>query len=71
MAKDTKIQQFNLGVNVEGSVENNILTLKIDLSERNGPSSTGKTIIVATTGAAQTIPGTDIKLGLNAYTPKK
>ena len=35
--------------NVEMSVEGTILTVKVDLSKEFGPSSSGKTIIIATT----------------------
>ena len=35
--------------NVDMKVEGNILTIKVDLSKEYGPSSSGKTIIVAST----------------------
>lgn len=54
--------------NVKMEVENNILTIKVDLSTRIGPSSSGKTIIIATTEGNQSVPDTDgIKIGLNVY----
>lgn len=54
--------------NAEMTVENDVLTIKIDLTKRIGPSSSGKTIIVATTSGNMAIPGAkDIKIGLNAY----
>ena len=56
--------------NVATSVEGNILTIKIDLSKDFGPSSTGKTTIVASSKGPQAIDGTDVKLGLNIYKKK-
>ena len=37
--------------NVEMKVEGNILTIKVDLTKEFGPSSSGKTIIIASTEA--------------------
>lgn len=51
--------------NVEMSVEGTVLTIKVDLSKEFGPSSTGKTIIVASTEGNVTIPDRQEKIGLN------
>lgn len=52
--------------NVEVTVKGSIATIVVDLSKTFGPSSSGKTIIVASTEGNQVIvPG--IMLGLNAY----
>jgi hypothetical protein len=56
--------------NVEMSVEENILTIKVDLSKDYGPSSSGKTIIVASTEGNVSIPDREEKLGLNVYRKK-
>jgi hypothetical protein len=56
--------------NVEMSVEGTVLTIKVDLSKEFGPSSTGKTIIVATTEGNITIPDREEKIGLNVYRKK-
>ncbi|MCE5276400.1 MAG: hypothetical protein LLG03_00040 [Planctomycetaceae bacterium] len=53
--------------NVEMSVEGNILTIKVDLSKEFGPSSSGKTIIVASTEGNATVPDRQEKVGLNVY----
>jgi hypothetical protein len=54
--------------NVEIQVEGNILTVKVDLTKEFGPSSSGKTIIIATTEGNVSIPGAeDKKIGLNVY----
>jgi hypothetical protein len=49
------------------SVEGDILTIKVDLSKEYGPSSSGKTIIVASTEGNVSIPDREEKLGLNVY----
>jgi len=54
--------------NVTAKVSGNILTLTIDLSQRLGPSSTGKTMMIATTKGNATAPGTAVKFGLNVFT---
>lgn len=54
--------------NVEMAVDGNILTITVDLTREFGPSSSGKTIIIATTEGNIGIEGTDdIKIGLNIY----
>ena len=51
------------------AVDGDTLTVTINLKERNGLSSSGKTVIVATTEGNVAIPGFEhIKLGVNAYT---
>jgi hypothetical protein len=56
--------------NVELTVEGVTLTIKVDLSKEFGPSSSGKTILVATTEGNITVPGREEKLGLNVYRKK-
>jgi hypothetical protein len=52
-------------------VEENILTIKVDLTKKFGPSSSGKTIIIASTEGNISIPEIDdIKIGLNVYKKK-
>jgi len=53
--------------NVEMAVTDNILTLTIDLSKELGPSKSGKTIIIASTGGNQLVLGREEKIGLNVY----
>jgi hypothetical protein len=52
------------------AVEGNILTITVDLSKEFGPSSSGKTIIVASTEGSVTVPDREVKLGLNVYKKK-
>ena len=56
--------------NVELKVEANILTITVDLTKTFGPSSSRKTIIVASTEGNATVPGRDEMIGLNVYKKK-
>ena len=56
--------------NVDLKVDGTILTISVDLSKEFGPSSSGKTTIVATTEGNITVPGRDEKIGLNVYKKK-
>ena len=57
--------------NVEMTVEGNILTIKVDLAQEFGVSSSGKSLIIATTEGNVSIPGDeDKKIGLNVYRKK-
>jgi hypothetical protein len=52
--------------NVDMSIEGNILTIKEDLTKDFGPSSSGKTIIIASSEGYQSVPGKEaVKIGLN------
>lgn len=53
--------------NVTMSLHGNTLTITIDLSKSFGPSSSGKSIIVASTEGNVSIPGREEKIGLNVY----
>jgi len=56
--------------NVEMKVEGNVLTIRVDLSKEFGPSSSGKTTIIASTEGNVAIPNRDEKVGLNVYRKK-
>jgi hypothetical protein len=56
--------------NVEMTVAGNILTIKVDLTKKFGPSSSGKTIIIASTEGNVAVPERDEKVGLNVYRKK-
>jgi hypothetical protein len=51
-------------------IEANILTITVDLTKEFGPSSSGKTIIIASTEGNVAIPERDEKVGLNVYRKK-
>jgi hypothetical protein len=56
--------------NVEMKVEGDILTIVVDLSKEFGPSSSGKTTIVASTEGNVSVPEREEKVGLNVYRKK-
>src|SRR5437867_8898626 len=56
--------------NVEMKVEGNILIIRVDLSKEFGPSSSGKTTIIASTEGNVPILDREEKVGLNVYRKK-
>ena len=56
--------------NVEMSITGNILTITVDLTKEFGPSSSGKTIIIASTEGNVSVPDREEKVGLNVYRKK-
>ena len=56
--------------NVQMTVTGNILTITVDLTKEFGPSSSGKTVIIASTEGNITVPERDEKIGLNVYRKK-
>ncbi len=64
-AKGHKKEFKNIGASVEGD----ILTLSVDLSKDLGPSKSGQTILIASTGGNQLVFDRDEKIGLNIYRP--
>ncbi len=54
--------------NIEMSVSENRLTIVVNLDREFGKSSSGKSIVIATTEGNISIPGAeDKKIGLNVY----
>jgi hypothetical protein len=56
--------------NVEMAVEGNILIIKVDLTQDFGPSSSKKSIIIASTEGNVSVPNREEKVGLNVYRTK-
>ena len=56
--------------NVEMTVEGTMLTIKVDLSKEFGLSSSGKSILIATTEGNVSLPEREEKIGLNVYRKK-
>jgi len=56
--------------NVQMVVAGDILTITVDLTKEFGPSSSGKTIIIASTEGNVAVPDRDEKIGLNVYRKK-
>jgi len=58
--------------NVEFEVRGDRLVIMVDLSQELGVSSSGKSVIIATTGGNVAVPGwEDVKVGLNVYRPQQ
>jgi len=58
--------------NIDMKVEGQTLTITVDLSKDFGESSSGKSIIIATTEGNVSIPEKEeVKIGLNIYTKKQ
>jgi hypothetical protein len=57
----------NVGVEVRGTT----LVITVDLQKDFGPSGSGKSMMVASTGGNIPVPGysEEIKIGLNVYRP--
>jgi hypothetical protein len=54
--------------NVEMQVKDGKLLITIDLSKQFGRSTTGKSVIIASTEGNASVPGNaDVKIGLNVY----
>lgn len=53
--------------NVEFKVEKNKLVITVDLTKRFGPSKSGKTEIVATSGGNADTGHEGVKFGLNVF----
>jgi hypothetical protein len=54
--------------NVVMRIEGNKLIMEVDLTKDFGPSSTGKSLTVATSSGNVSVPGKDgFKVGLNVY----
>ncbi len=58
--------------NVQVEVRDQQLLITVDLTQSQGPSTSGKTEIIATTAGNIAVPGREeIKLGLNVYTMRR
>ena len=56
--------------NIEFTVKGNTLTITVDLTKEFGPSSSGKTIIIASTEGNFPLSGRNEVVGLNVYRKK-
>ncbi|QNB48180.1 hypothetical protein BR63_19045 [Thermanaerosceptrum fracticalcis] len=57
--------------NVKLTVNGDKLLIEVDLSKEYGPSSSGKSIVIASTEGNQPVGKDDIKVGLNVYKPNR
>lgn len=56
--------------NVEMTLEGNVLVIRVDLTKEFGPSSSGKTTIIASTEGNVSVLDREEKVGLNVYKKK-
>lgn len=57
--------------NVEMKVQGEKLVITVDLARSLGPSGSGKSMIIASTGGNVSVPGHEaVKIGLNVYRPQ-
>lgn len=54
-------------VNVKMEKKGTVLTITVDLTKKGTPSSTGKSLVIASTQGNQLVEGTDVYVGLNVY----
>src|SRR2546429_7462841 len=58
--------------NVEFEVQGDQLIIRIDLNQELGVSSSGKSVIIATTGGNVAVAGGEaVKVGVNVYRPQQ
>ncbi len=70
--KPLEAERKKLKQNVEFEIEGDQLVIRVDLSQELGVSSSGKSVIIATTGGNVAVPGWEaVKVGLNVYRPQQ
>ena len=58
--------------NAQMTVKGSKLIIEVDLDQEFGPSSSGKSVTIASTEGAAGVPGREeVKVNLNVYRPKK
>lgn len=58
-----------MALNMKQTLNGEKLTIEIDLTQKHGPSGSGKSITIASSGGNISVEGRpDVKLGLNVYT---
>lgn len=67
-SRKLKRREVSILKNVKMTLDGNILTIQVDVTKDYGPSSSGKTNIVATTEGGQSVEGLeDVKVNLTVY----
>lgn len=57
--------------NIQMDLDGDVLVIKVDLTKSFGPSSSGKTTIIASTEGNVAVSGReDVKIGVNVYTKR-
>ncbi|RJX20365.1 MAG: hypothetical protein C4570_03915 [Ammonifex sp.] len=57
--------------NIHMDLDGDVLVIRVDLTKSFGPSTSGKTTIIASTEGNVAVPGReDVKVGVNVYTKR-
>ena len=59
--------------NIDATVKDRILTIRIDLTKAGSTSKSGRSVLIATTRGSKALPdgnGGTVTLGLNLYRPR-
>ena len=60
-----------MATNIQTSVEGNILTIQVDLSQEHGVTGSGKSVKIESLDGNTSVPGhEEVKLSLNVYKPR-
>ena len=59
------MEKRTIGKNIEATVDGDVLTLVIDLSQSLGPSRSGKTTLIASMNGNSALG--DVRVGINVY----
>ena len=58
--------------NIQMEIQGETLVIRVDLRQSYGLSSSGKSVLIASTGGNVAVPGREeVKIGLNVYRPQK
>ena len=60
-----------LGENIQFEVKDGKLFMEVDLTEKGTISSSGKSMVIATTRGNIALPGSEVKIGVNIYLPNQ
>ena len=60
-----------LGENIQFEIKDGKLFMEVDLTEKGTISSSGKSMVIATTRGNIALPGSEVKIGVNIYLPKQ
>ena len=60
-----------LGENIQFEVKDGKLLMEVDLTEKGTISSSGKSMVIATTRGNISLPGSEVKIGVNIYLPNQ
>jgi len=60
-----------LGENIQFEIKDGKLFMEVDLTEKGETSKSGKSSVIATTRGNISLPGSEVKIGVNIYLPNQ